>query len=147
MSTQRAAGVPKRSPRTLLTRAGGGGSPSGAAGRRSVVIRRRAPPRARFFPVPGAGTGPSGAAPRTNDRAAARTATASATSRQPWSMVSECAAVGELEDVGDGLGVPVLLERRLGDGLGDGVVLAAHDQQQRAAARVVGVDLRPASAG
>ena len=45
-------------------------------------------------------------------------------------------AVGELEDVGDRLAVPVLLERRLGDRLRDGVVLAAHDQQQRSAARL-----------
>ena len=50
-------------------------------------------------------------------------------------------AVGELEDVGGGLAVAVLLERRLGDRLGDGVVLAAHDQQQRPAALVVGGDL------
>src|SRR5580693_2903686 len=34
--------------------------------------------------------------------------------------------VAELLQVGDGGGVPVLLHRGLGDGLGHGVVLAAH---------------------
>src|SRR6478609_3075116 len=50
-------------------------------------------------------------------------------------------AVLELEDLGDCVAVAVLLERRLGDRLRHRVVLAAHDQQQRAAARVVGGDL------
>ncbi|CAG6397802.1 hypothetical protein SCOCK_60135 [Actinacidiphila cocklensis] len=51
-------------------------------------------------------------------------------------------AVGEGHELGDRLGMPVLLERGEGDGLGDGVVLAAGHQQHRAAPGVRGVDLR-----
>src|SRR3954453_9413705 len=41
--------------------------------------------------------------------------------------------VGELRDVGDRVGVPVLLEGGPGDGLGYGVVLAPRDEEQRPA--------------
>jgi len=41
-------------------------------------------------------------------------------------------AVGELDQVVDRVRVAVLLERGFGDGFRDGMVLAAHDEQQRA---------------
>src|SRR5580658_6147024 len=49
------------------------------------------------------------------------------------------APVGELDQVGDGAGVPVLLEGGFGDGFGHGVVLTTHDEEQRSPLRVVGV--------
>ena len=51
------------------------------------------------------------------------------------------ATILELDQVGLRRGVPVLLERRLGDRLGDGVVLATHGEQERTSVGVVGVHL------
>src|ERR1700733_2267641 len=50
-------------------------------------------------------------------------------------------AVGELDQVVDCVRVAVLLERGFGDGFRDGMVLAAHDEQQRAAVVDGRVDL------
>ena len=63
---------------------------------------------------------------------ASQASTASATSCQPLSMVSECPRPSNCLQLGDGGGVAVLLERGAGDDVGDGVVLEAGDQQQRA---------------